>query len=94
MIVYINNIDKKLKSIDANYKIGMSLYKLAQFVYEFIKTRQPGFYSHDNFLNQLYRAIIEENNREDENLVKSSNRSEKTVIVPHITCVRLNKLGY
>ena len=49
VIVWTNNLYKKLKSINANYKIGMSSYKLAQFVSEFIKTRRPGFYSHDNF---------------------------------------------
>lgn len=60
----------------------MSSYKLAQFVSEFIKTKRPGFYSHDNFSNQLYCAIIEEDNGKDENLVESSNRCEKTVIKP------------
>lgn len=61
----------------------MSLYKLAQFVSEFIKTRQSGFYSHDNFPNQLHCAMIEEDDGEDENSVESSNRSKKTVIKPH-----------
>lgn len=60
----------------------MSSYKLAQFVSEFIKTRRPGFYSYDNFPNQLYRAMIEEDDGENENSVESGNRSEKTVIKP------------
>lgn len=94
VIVWTNNLHKKLKSINANYKIEMSLYKLAQFVSEFIKTRQPGFCFYDNFLNQLHCAMIEEDNEEDENLVESSNRSEKTVIKPRIACIWLNKQGY
>ena len=72
----------------------MSSYKLAQFVSEFIKTRRPGLYSHDNFPNQLHCAMIEEDDREDENSVYSSNRSEKTVIKPRTACIWLNKLGY
>lgn len=94
VIVWTNNLHKKLKSIYANYKIGMSSYKLAQFVCEFIKTRRPGFYSHDNFSNQLHRAIIEEDDGEDENSAESSNRSEKTVIKPRTPPIWLNKLGY
>ena len=43
----------------------MSSYKLTQFVSEFIKTRQPGFYFYDSFPNQLYRAMIEENGGEN-----------------------------
>ena len=58
VIVWTNNLHKKLKSISANYKIGMSPYKLAQFVSKFIKIRQLGFNSYDNFLNQLHCVII------------------------------------
>ena len=39
MIVWTNNLHKKLKSINVNYKIGMNLYKLTKFVSEFIITR-------------------------------------------------------
>ena len=94
VIVWTNNLHKKLKSIDANYKIGISSYKLAQFVSKFIKTRRPGFYSHDNFPNQLHCAMIEEDDGEDENSVESSNRSEMTVIKPRTARIWLNKLGY
>ena len=72
----------------------MSSYKLVQFVSKFIKTKQPGFYSHDNFPNQLHCAMMENNKRENENSVESSNRSKKNVIRPYITCTWLNKLGY
>ena len=89
-----NNLQEKLKNINANYKIGISSYKLAQFVWEFIKTRQPGFYFHDSFSNQLYRAMIKEDDGENENSVESDNRSEKTVIKPCTARIWLNKLGY
>ena len=72
----------------------MSSYKLAQFVSKFIKTWRPGFYSHDNFSNQLYGAMIEEDDGENENSVESGNRSEKTVNKPRIARIWLNKLGY
>ena len=94
VIVWTNNLHKKLKSIHTNYKIGMNSYKLAQFVSEFIKIRRPGFYSYDNFPNQLHRAMIEEDDGENENSVESSNRSEKTVIKPRTARIWLNKLGY
>lgn len=77
-----------------NFKIGMSSYKLAQFVSEFIKTRRPKFYSHDNFPNQLYCAMIEEDVGKSENSVDSSNRFEKTMIKPYTACIWLNKLEY
>ena len=80
MIVWTNNLQNKLKSIDANYKIRMSSYKFAKFISEFIKTRRLGFYSHNNFLNQLHCAIIEKDDREDKNLVEFNNKSEKIVI--------------
>ena len=38
--------------------------------------------------------MIEEDDRENENLVESSNRSEKTMIKPPTACIWLNKLGY
>ena len=38
--------------------------------------------------------MIENNNRENENLVESSNRSKKNVIRSYTTCTWLNKLGY
>lgn len=72
----------------------MSSQKLVQFVLKFIKTQQPGFYSYDNFHNQLYYKMIEENNRENENLVKSNNKSEKIVIKLYTACMQLNKLEY
>ena len=72
----------------------MNLYKLTQFVLEFIKTRRPGFYSHDNFPNQLYCAMIKEDDGENKNSVESGNRFEKTVIKPRTACIWLNKLGY
>lgn len=42
---------EKIKNINVNYKIGINLYKLAQFVLEFIKTWRSGFYSYNNFSN-------------------------------------------
>lgn len=94
VIIWTNNLYKKLKNIDANYKIGISSYKLAQFVSEFIKTRQSRFYFYDNFPNQLYRAMIEKDDKEDKNSVESSNRSEKTVIKLRTACIWLNKRAY
>ena len=82
-----NNLLKKLKNINANYKIGMSSYKLAQFVSEFIKTGRPRFYFHDSFSNKLYCAMIEDNDRENKNSVEFDNRSEKTVIKPYTACI-------
>ena len=38
--------------------------------------------------------MIEDDDGENENSVKSSNRSEKTVIKPCTACIWLNKLKY
>lgn len=72
----------------------MSSQKLAQFVSEFVKTKQPEFYSNDNFPNQLHHAMMGDDNEENENSVESSNRSKKTVIKLHTTYTLLNKLEY
>lgn len=45
-------------------------------------------------ISYIVYVIIEEDDGEDENLVDSSNRSEKTVIKPCTTHIYLNKLGY
>lgn len=55
----------------------MSSYKL---VSEFIKIRQPEFYTYNNFLNRLYYVMIEEDNGENENSVEFIDRSEKNMI--------------
>lgn len=72
----------------------MSSYKLAQLISGFIKTKQPGFYSHENFPNQLNRTMIDKDNRENENLAGSNDRSQKTVIKLRTACIWLNKLEY
>lgn len=55
----------------------MSLYKLAQFVSELIKTKWPGFYSHDNFPNQFHCTKIEEDNKENKNSMVFINISKR-----------------
>lgn len=62
----------------------MSLYKLAQFISKFIKTKQLGFYFYDNFFNQLYYIMIEKDDRESKNSVESDNKSKKTMIKLYI----------
>lgn len=87
MIIQTNNLYKKLKIININYKIKISLYKFSQFVLEFIKTRQLEFYFYNNFFNPLHYAIIEKNNGKDENSIKFNNKSEKIVIKLHTTYI-------
>lgn len=43
----------------------MSLYKLAQFVFDFIRTKRPGFYPYETFPNQLHCAMIEEDDNQE-----------------------------
>ena len=80
--------------MNANYKIGMNLYKLAQFISEFIKTQRLGFYFYDSFSNQLYCAMIEEDDGENKNSVESGNISEKTMIKPCTARIWSNKREY
>lgn len=72
----------------------MSQYKLASLILEFIKAKQPGFHSHENFLHQLHCAMIDKDDGENENSIRSSNKLEKIVIKSRTTCIVWNKQGY
>lgn len=88
--------DNRIDLRTDNRIIGMSSYKLAQFVSSFVENHRSGFFSSSMSTTQIYNGMISDTETPDSANTSSTGpeKTPPTVIRPRTARLWLNRLGY